>query len=34
MVILESPGVVGRPLELPPSFENLLADAERALGPR
>jgi hypothetical protein len=29
-----SPGVVGRPLELPPSFETLLADAERALGPR
>jgi hypothetical protein len=29
-----SPGVVGRPLELPPSFEDLLADAERDLGPR
>jgi hypothetical protein len=29
-----SPGVVGRPIELPPSFERLLADAERDLGPR
>src|SRR5262245_15478204 len=29
-----SPGVIGRPLELPPAFEQLLADAERDLGPR
>jgi hypothetical protein len=29
-----SPGVVGRPIELPPSFATLLADAERDLGPR
>jgi hypothetical protein len=29
-----SPGVVGRAIELPPSFERLLADAERDLGPR
>jgi hypothetical protein len=29
-----SPGVVGRPIELPPSIERLLADAERDLGPR
>jgi hypothetical protein len=29
-----SPGVVGRPIELPPAFEGLLADAERDLGPR
>jgi len=29
-----SPGVVGRPIELPSSFERLLADAERDLGPR
>jgi hypothetical protein len=29
-----SPGVVGRPIELPASFETLLADAERDLGPR
>src|SRR5438093_2847141 len=28
-----SPGVVGRVLELPAAFENLLADAERDLGP-
>jgi hypothetical protein len=34
MVTLEFPGVVGRSLELPPSLEDLLADAERALGPR
>jgi hypothetical protein len=27
-----SPGVVGRPIDLPPSFERLLADAERDLG--
>ena len=29
-----SPGVVGRPIELPSSFERLLADADRDLGPR
>jgi hypothetical protein len=29
-----SPGVVGRSLELPPSFDSLLAEAERDLGPR
>jgi hypothetical protein len=29
-----SPGVVGRPVELPASFESLLTDAERDLGPR
>jgi hypothetical protein len=29
-----SPGVVGRPIELPPSFDRLLDDAERDLGPR
>src|SRR5258706_4232427 len=29
-----SPGVVGRVLELPSSFDGLLADAERDLGPR
>jgi hypothetical protein len=29
-----SPGVVGRSLELPSAFEDLLADAERDLGPR
>lgn len=29
-----SPGVVGRPIALPASFERLLADAERDLGPR
>jgi hypothetical protein len=29
-----SPGVVGRPIELPSSFERLLADAARDLGPR
>jgi hypothetical protein len=29
-----SPGVVGRPVELPPAFVRLLADAERDLGPR
>ena len=29
-----SPGVVGRPVEVPPTFERLLADAERDLGPR
>ena len=29
-----SPGVVGRPVELPAAFERLLADAERDLGPR
>ena len=29
-----SPSVVGRPIELPASFERLLADAERDLGPR
>ena len=29
-----SPDVVGRPIELPPSFDGLLADAERDLGPR
>jgi len=29
-----SPGVVGRPIELPPSFDTLLDDAERDLGPR
>jgi hypothetical protein len=29
-----SPGVVGRPIELPSSFEDLLAAAERDLGPR
>jgi hypothetical protein len=29
-----SPAVVGRPLELPPSFDGLLAEAERDLGPR
>jgi hypothetical protein len=29
-----SPGVVGRALELPGSFDALLADAERDLGPR
>ncbi|HEY7437237.1 MAG TPA: hypothetical protein VIE41_19005 [Methylomirabilota bacterium] len=29
-----SPGVVGRPIELPASFESLLSDAERDLGPR
>jgi hypothetical protein len=28
-----SPGVVGRPIELPASFESLLSDAERDLGP-
>ncbi len=28
-----SPGVVGRPIALPPSFERLLADADRDLGP-
>jgi hypothetical protein len=29
-----SPGVVGRPIELPLAFASLLADAERDLGPR
>ncbi len=29
-----SPGVVGRSIDLPSSFEGLLADAERDLGPR
>ena len=29
-----SPGVVGRPIELPPDLDRLLADAERDLGPR
>jgi hypothetical protein len=29
-----SPGVVGRAIEVPPSFEALIADAERDLGPR
>jgi hypothetical protein len=29
-----SPGVVGRAIELPPSFESLLAETERDLGPR
>ena len=29
-----SPGVVGRPIERPPSFERLLAEAARDLGPR
>ena len=29
-----SPGVVGRPVEVPPALERLLADAERDLGPR
>ena len=29
-----SPGVVGRAIEVPPSFEVLIADAERDLGPR
>jgi hypothetical protein len=29
-----SPGVVGRPIELPASFERLLVEAERDLGPR
>ena len=29
-----SPGVVGRPIELPSSFATLLADADRDLGPR
>jgi len=29
-----SPGVVGRPVDVPPSFDSLLADAERDLGPR
>ena len=29
-----SPSVVGRVIEVPPSFEALLADAERDLGPR
>jgi len=29
-----SPGVVGRTLELPSSFDELLAEAERDLGPR
>ena len=29
-----SPGVIGRPMELPSSFETLLAAAERHLGPR
>src|SRR6185295_13576176 len=29
-----SPGVVGRPIELPADFERLLAQAERDLGPR
>jgi hypothetical protein len=29
-----SPGVVGRPIELPSSLESLLADAEHDLGPR
>jgi hypothetical protein len=29
-----SPGVVGRMIDLPPSLDDLLADAERALGPR
>ena len=28
------PSVVGRPIELPASFERLLAEAERDLGPR
>jgi hypothetical protein len=28
-----SPGVVGRPIELPPALGRLLADAERDLGP-
>ena len=28
-----SPGVAGRPIELSPAFEALLADAERDLGP-
>jgi hypothetical protein len=28
-----SPGVVGRPIDLPPAFEHLLAQAERDLGP-
>jgi hypothetical protein len=29
-----SPGVVGRPIERPPAWERLLAEAERDLGPR
>ena len=29
-----SPSVVGRPIDLPASFETLLADADRDLGPR
>ncbi len=29
-----SPGVVGRPIEVPPALHRLLADAERDLGPR
>ena len=29
-----SPGVVGRPIDLPSSLESLLADADRDLGPR
>ena len=29
-----SPGVVGRTIELPSGFEELLADADRDLGPR
>jgi hypothetical protein len=29
-----SPGVVGRVVDLPPSLDTLLADAERDLGPR
>ena len=28
-----SPGVVGRPIDLPSSLESLLADADRDLGP-
>jgi hypothetical protein len=28
-----SPAVVGRPVDLPPSFESLLAEAEREIGP-
>jgi hypothetical protein len=29
-----SPGVVGRPVDTPPSFDALIAEAERDLGPR
>jgi hypothetical protein len=29
-----SPGVIGRPVEVPAAFEVLLAEAERDLGPR